>query len=156
MNTGEKRATKIAFPFSIYLKQLFSVDTYVRYINPFSFWRRYKIKHLETCRDLNIVQHLERCHQLNCHPEKLSKILLDREHKNTSTNSLIQQAESNLIYVFLPRIKLKYRGVSYYTKNILSMNIKLVKLESTIVKKNSLRHTENSNNINTSEKFGSN
>ncbi|MDJ0569853.1 MAG: hypothetical protein QNJ53_12500 [Pleurocapsa sp. MO_192.B19] len=64
MTTTEKRPTKISFPFGLYLRQLFSADTYVRFINPFSFWRRYRINHLETCGELDTVEYLERCHQI--------------------------------------------------------------------------------------------
>ena len=58
MNTGEKRATKIIFPFGLYLKQLFLADTYTICINPFRFWHKYKINYLETCFELDTVQYL--------------------------------------------------------------------------------------------------
>lgn len=80
MNIGEKGAIKIGFPFGLYLKQLFSADTYVRYINPFNFWRRYRIDHLETCRELSTVKHLESCHKLDCQVARYTNIALDRDN----------------------------------------------------------------------------
>lgn len=64
MNVPEKRLTKISFPLALYLKQLFFADIYVRFINPFNFWRRYKIAILETCRQLDTVKYLEHCYKL--------------------------------------------------------------------------------------------
>lgn len=156
MNTEEKRLIKMGFPFDLYLKQLFSADSYVRYINPFNFWHRYKINHLETCRDLNPVQHFERCHQLDWQPAKPTKIWLVRDNQDTLTNSLIQQAELNTIHVSQPVIKLKYRGVSYCITDVLSMNIQLVTIEPIVVKINSLTDIANSNNVSTSKKSSSN
>lgn len=143
----EKYPIKIGFPFSLYLKQLFSTDAYVRHINPFSFWHRYKIDRLETCYELNTVQYLERCHQLDWQLAVPTKIGSDRYID--PGNSLIQQAKLNTIYVSQPLIELKYRGVSYYTRDILSININ-------VVKSNSLKCTDNSNNISTSKKSSSN
>ena len=156
MNTGDKQAAKIGFPFGLYLKQLFSADTYVRYINPFSFWRRYRINYLETCYELNTVQHLEHCYQLDCRVTKHTKIALDRKYTDTPTDSLIRQAELNTIYISKPLIKLKYRGVSYYTRDILNIDIKAVKIDPSTAKIDSLKCADNSDNISTPEKFGSN
>ena len=79
MTIKETGPTKISFPFSLYFKQLFAADPYVRYINPFSFWHRYKINHLETCRELDTVEYLERCLQLQWRSPKL---LNSRKTKN--------------------------------------------------------------------------
>jgi hypothetical protein len=126
MNTGEKRPVKIAFPFDLYFKQLFSVDTYVKFINPFGFWRRYKINHLETCSELDIVEHLEQCYQLKWRLTKLSNARPNEDYTDTSNNSLLKQAELNTIYISQPKIGLKYRGVSYYTRDVLSINTKAI------------------------------
>lgn len=156
MNTGEKRAVKIGFPFGLYLKQLFSADTYVRYINPFSFWHRYKIDHLKTCHELDTVKYLENCRQLDCQVVKHTNIGSDIDYAEASMDSLLRQTQSNTIYISQPRIKLKYRGVSYYTRNILDVDIHVVEIDPSIVKLNSLRCTNNLNSPSTSEKSGSN
>ena len=156
MNAGEKLPIKIAFPFSLYLKQLFSTDPYVRYINPFSFWRRYKINHLETCHELNTVQYLKRCYQLDSQLAKSTKILLDRGYVDTLTNSLLKQAEFNTIYISQPWIELKYRGVSYYSKDVFSININLIEIDPNVVQLNSFGRTDNSNNASTPKESSSN
>jgi hypothetical protein len=63
MTTQDRKPIKISFPIGLYFEQLFSADTYVRFINPFGFWRRYRINHLETCHELDPVQYFERCYQ---------------------------------------------------------------------------------------------
>ena len=70
MKTKEKQKIKIGFPFKLYFKQLFCPDLYVRLINPFRFWHRYKLDRLEACWDLNTIQHLERCKKLKLQPDK--------------------------------------------------------------------------------------
>ncbi|MEM7759210.1 MAG: hypothetical protein AAF298_13955 [Cyanobacteria bacterium P01_A01_bin.40] len=116
MSTGEKRQIKIGFPFNLYLKQLFSTDSYVRDINPFSFWRRYRINHLETCHELNTVQYLERCFQLDWRSVKPTKNSLALKKIDTSGNNLIKQERLKKVYISRPQIELKYRGVSYYRR----------------------------------------
>ncbi len=156
MNTKETRPVKISFPISLYFKQLFSHDTYVRFINPFGFWRRYRIQHLETCHELDIVEYLERCHQLkwqaskaiNCGNTKFTEIFL-------SSHFPVQQLPPNAILIIQPSIKLKYRGVTYQTKKILSININNVQFEPGIVELDSSQQPLNSKNINTPEKSGS-
>ena len=152
MCTGRKRLIKISFPFSLYSKQLFSTDPYVKFINPFSFWRRYRINHLETCRELDTVQYLESCRKLDSQVAKLTKIGLDRDYTDTSENSLFKQAESNTIYISQPRIKLKYRGVTYYTKDTLNTDINVTKIDLGVVSSDSFRCPNNSNNANAPEK----
>ena len=156
MCTGRKRLTKISFPFSLYSKQLFSTDPYVKFINPFSFWRRYRINHLETCRELDTVQYLESCRKLDSQVAKLTKIGLYRDYTDTSENSLFKQAESNTIYISQPRIKLKYRGITYYTKDTLNTDINVTKIDLGVVTSNSLRCLDNSDNVSTSKKSDSN
>ena len=156
MDTGEKRSIKIGFPFNLYFKQLFLADTYARFINPFRFWRKYQINHLETCRELDIVQNLERCRKLDYRFAKPTKIELEQDYKEILTNSIFQQAELNTIYIFIPSIKLKYRGVSYYSRNILNININIVEVDPNRLKLNSLKCTNDSNNASTSKKSGNN
>ncbi len=69
MTIREKQKIKVNFPIAQYFQQLFCPSLYVKFINPFSFWRRYnRINHLEACRAINIVQHLERCRQIEWQP----------------------------------------------------------------------------------------
>lgn len=140
MKKEDKQQIRLHFPLGFYLKQLFSNNTYVRYINPFSFWRRYKINHLETCHELNIVQYLEHCYQLN--------------YTNIYANSSLKLAVNIVIYP-LPQIELKYRGVIYYTEDTISININLVEINSCLVESSSFQQASSFNDIGTSEKFGS-
>ena len=156
MNAGEKRAIKIGFPFGLYLKQLFSTDTYVRYINPFSFWRRYKIDYLKTCHELDTVQYLENCLQLDYQVRKQTNIDLGIDYTDVSMNSLLRQAQLNTIYISQPLIKLKYRGVSYCIRDISNVEIHIVEIDPNIVKSNSLKCTDNFDSPSTSEKSSSN
>ena len=104
MNAGARQQIKIGFPFRCYLKQLFSADTYVRYVNPFNFWHKYKINHLETCGEINTIQHLESCYQLDYRVAKHRKITLKRDYGDISRDSLAEQAKLNTIYISQPRI----------------------------------------------------
>ena len=156
MNTGEKRAIKIGFPFGLYLKQLFSANAYVRYINPISFWRRCRIDHLKTCYELDTVKYLEKCRQLDCQVVKQTNIGLDIDYTDVSMGSLLRQAQLNTICISQPQIELKYRGVSYFIRNISYIDVHVVKIDPRIVRPNSLKYTNNSNNPSTSEKSSSN
>ncbi len=73
MKTKEKQKIKIGFPFKLYFKQLFCPDLYVRLINPFRFWHRYKLDRLEACWDFNIIQYLERCKKFKLQSDKQKK-----------------------------------------------------------------------------------
>lgn len=68
MKAKKERKTKISFPLGLYFQQLIYPNTYVRTIDPFTFWHRYKIKHLETCWEINLVSYLERCRKLEWQP----------------------------------------------------------------------------------------
>ena len=57
---------KFSIPWRFYFQQLFAEDTYIRFINPFNFWHKHKIKHLEKCSELDLIEHLERCYQKKC------------------------------------------------------------------------------------------
>lgn len=152
----EKRLIKFSFPFSLYFKQLFSDNTYVRFINPFSFWRRYRVSHLETCRELNTVQYLESCYRAEWHSAKALKLEKNTDYKDTLTNNPIGRGKSNTIHIFQPRIKLKYRGVSYYIQNALSIDIKTIKVNSDLVEYRKYQQSLDFDNTNTPEIFGSN
>lgn len=134
MNTKEKRAIRIGFPFGLYLRQLFSPDTYVRYINPFSFWHRYKIDCLKACYEIDTVEYLENCHRLNYQAVKHTSIGSNIDNANVSMDSLLRQTQSNTIYTSQPLIKLKYRGVSYYTKDISDVDIHFIGIDPSIVR----------------------
>jgi hypothetical protein len=157
MNTRETRPVKISFPFRLYFEQLFFHDTYVRFINPFSFWRQYRIKHLESCRELNTVQYLESCHKLEWQSWKLSHSSINENSLKISTLSTsFEQKTSNTIFVLQPSIELKYRGVTYRTKKIVSVNISSVQVEPGLLQPNNFAQPANYNNTNTPEIFGGN
>lgn len=155
MAIKKKHPTKISFPFGLYFKQLFSTDTYVRLINPFSFWHKYRNNYLETCCQLDTVEYLERCHQIEW---RRAKLLPHQETKNTQSNlsCFLEQIEPNTIFIVQPSIKLKYRGVTYQTKEILGININHVKIDSNLANVNSDEQPLNADNINTPETSGSN
>ena len=112
---------KISFPFLLYFKQLFAANIYVKFINPFDFWRRYRINHLEKCREINTIQDLENCYKV----ELQSKKLQNNEFffpKNVYEIDL----SKNKILVSQASVKLKYRGVAYYTSRIVVFNVNQV------------------------------
>ncbi len=158
MATEEKQLIKIRFPFNLYFRQLFSADTYVKFINPFSFWRRYRINHLETCQNINTVEHIKRCHQIEWQPEKKSDYKIANDFNKSSTSACLpfEQITPNTILVFQPSIKLKYRGVTYQTNKILGININNVNIEIQQVKVKSIEQSSNSCRIDTLEIFDAN
>ncbi|MBE9045492.1 hypothetical protein IQ255_13960 [Pleurocapsales cyanobacterium LEGE 10410] len=159
MNIEEKRVVKMSFPFGQYFEQLFAADTYVRFINPFGFWRRYKIEHLETCRELDTVKHFENCHQLDLQSARsmnLGSNGSNEDYTGILNNILTEQSESNRIYISQPNIKLKYRGVSYYAKDVLSMNITVVQIDPASVQTNNFKQPNNSHNTSSPETLSNN
>lgn len=94
MKTKEKQKIKIGFPFKLYFKQLFCPDLYVRLINPFRFWHRYKLDRLEACWDFNTIQHLERCKKLKLQPDKQQKCA--RSLENLQKRDIKPQQEDSL------------------------------------------------------------
>ena len=156
MNTGEKRLVKISFPWNLYFKQLFSADTYVKFINPFSFWRRYRINHLETCKELNTVERLEDCYRLKRQLPKLTNAKQSRNYTDSLNNTLLEQTELNTIYISQPKIWLKYRGVSYYIRDVQRINLQSIALDPNLVKLNSVEQSPSPDLPTTSETSGSN
>lgn len=157
MNTTETKPIKLSFPWSLYFEQLFSKDTYVRFINPWSFWREYRIKHLESCRELNTVQYLESCYQLQWRSRKLPHGEISRNLIETSIP--IGSADRQMLnIIFIPQasIELKYRGVTYQTKKIVTVKINSVSIDPNLLKSNNLAQQVNYNNTNTPEIFGGN
>ena len=142
MNIGAKRPIKLGFPYSLYFKQLFSKDTYVRFINPVSFWRRYKIDRLESCHELNMVQYLENCYRIEWRPSRSFKFESNTDYTNALTYALIEQVDSNTI-ISQPTIRLKYRGVTYQIRDLTKINIDCVKIDSSVVEPNSIEQPSN-------------
>jgi hypothetical protein len=125
MDAKEARQIKINFPFNLYFKQLFAPDTYVRFINPFSFWRRHRINHLETCCELNTVQYLEKCYHLE---RRFSKSIGERNNQSLKEipsygQVPTQQISLHKIIVVIPRVELKYRSVDFCKQETLNINI---------------------------------
>jgi hypothetical protein len=104
---------KLNFPFGLYFQQLFCSDIYVKFVNPFSFWRKYRIAHLETCWELNVVRYLEGCYQLEWQPAT-------PQFPPTDTYQ-------NVILISQPRLELKYRGVTYSISGLSAIKISQVK-----------------------------
>lgn len=106
---------QIKFPFLLYFKQLFAANIYVKFINPFSFWRRYKINHLETCLEFDTIRHLETCQHLKLQSKKLHNIdSIKLTKPKIDKNNILP----NKILIAQPIVKLKYRGVTYYRNKI--------------------------------------
>jgi hypothetical protein len=104
---------KLNFPFGLYFQQLFCPDIYVKFVNPFSFWRKYRIAHLETCWELNVARYLEGCYQLEWQPD-IPQLLLTDTYQNT-------------ILISQPCLELKYRGVTYSISGISAIKISQTK-----------------------------
>lgn len=138
MNTKEARQIKVNFPFSLYFQQLFTQDTYVRFINPFSFWHRYRINFLETCCELNAVEHLESCYNLEWRSSKSISYSNNQSFAEISDSSQVtaQQISLHKIIVVIPSVELKYRGVDCCKQETLSISINNVELVPDIFEQN--------------------
>ena len=109
MTARERQKLKVNFPLKQYLQQLFVADTDLKFINPFSFWRRYRINHLETCWAINPVQHLERCYQIEWKP-------LPSQAETVMNSSLPwEKTIQNTLLISQSSFELKYHGVTYRT-----------------------------------------
>ncbi len=159
MTIREEQKIKVKFPISQYLQQLFCPDTYVKFINPFNFRRRYRINHLETCWEIDIVQHLERCRQIEWQPAqqrtaslrgasllrsprsaeaKLRSQLHTKPIKNLTEIATYgglpwEKTPQNTILISQPSMKLKYRGVTYRTSNIVAVNTNKIEIKPSVV-----------------------
>ena len=125
----DKHKIRVNFPLRQYFQQLFEAKGYVKFINPVSFWRRYRINHLEACWAINIVQQLEQCYQREWQPGRArahrgNGAGQDFELRKNSTEIVTEgglpwkKTAQNAILMPQPRMKLKYRGVIYQTSNL--------------------------------------
>ncbi len=167
MTIREEKKIKVNFPISQYFQQLFDPDLYVKFINPFNFWRRYRINHLENCWAINIVQYLERCRQIEWQPGRSRSDLL-RSPRSASASLRSQRdtepiknfteigtyrsvpwekTPKNTIFISQPSMKLKYRGVTYRTSNIVAVNTNKIEIKPGLV---TLDCSEKISNINLS------
>ena len=127
---------KFGFPWNLYFRQLFATDAYVRFINPFNFWRRYKIEHLETCSELDLVEHLERCYQKKC-PQTKSDVFgtaianrqIDLDYKNYR-NDIQKPRLSKTFFIVQSSENLKYRGVEYQKPKIVGIYFNCIASDS--------------------------
>ena len=144
---------KFSFPWGLYFKQLFSADTYVRLINPFNFWRRYRLEHLETCSELDLIGHLERCYQKK-YPQTKTKNCRIRPDPEVHKN-LANSEESTLckqLFIIQSSENLKYRGIEYRKPKIVGIYFDRTALDSNSSELNCLFI----NNINSDLKSRSN
>lgn len=122
---------KISFPWILYFKQLFAVNTYVRFINPFNFWHRHKIKHLEKCSELDLIEHLERCYQKKCPQAKTRNCKVETKQKIylAKLNSP-EPIPCRQLFVVWSRENLKYRGIEYSKPKIIGIYFDRIALDS--------------------------
>ena len=153
MATRPTKPTTIGFPWNLYLRQLFSPDTYVKFINPFNFWRRYRIDHLETCHERDIIQHLERCYHKPARTPKSSRTVKDQQTAETDDLGHLSspQPSPQILLVARPKIKLKYRGVAYDFKEVVGMQIANAALDPQVTIDDKSASAINSNQIDVSE-----
>ena len=155
MKIKEAKKSKISFPLGLYFQQLVFPDTYVKFINPFSFWRRYRINHLEDSWEFDIVQHLERSHQTEWQPvhsqqdlESIKNLLQTGTYRGVPW----EKKPQNTILISQPSLELKYRGVTYRTNGIVAINANKVKIEpGSVTSNNSEKINPGSNNSNISK-----
>ena len=117
---------KRSFPLSLYFKQLFCSNCYVRLINPWKFWHQYQLEYLEACWNFNIIQHLERCKQKKLPPSKLNyshKYFENQTATYRESNFTGITASQSIILITQPSIKLKYRGVTYFANHIVAVDV---------------------------------
>lgn len=121
MKVREEGKISIKFPIQKYFNQIFSNSAYVTIINPFKFWRRYRIEHLESCYQYNLVRFLECCRRKECQPDKPNQennSICSVKYRNLPFN----QQNQNVILISQPNFELKYRGVSYRSNSIYMSN----------------------------------
>ncbi len=99
---------KVNFPVLLYFQQLFAANIHVKFLNPFSFWRKYKVEYLEKCWNFDMIRHFKNCHQLELTSKKFRNI----KYVTKQNKFLISQ----------PDLQLKYRGVVYQTNRIVAVD----------------------------------
>lgn len=112
---------KFSFPWRLYFRQLFAAHTYVRFIDPFNFWRRYRIKHLEQCSELNPIEHLECCYQKKCPPRKTRNCKTQSNHRAYSEKLNSPEPIYKQIFIVQSSENFKYRGVEYQKPKIVGI-----------------------------------
>ncbi len=121
MKAREEGKTAIKFPMQKYFRQIFSNSTCVTIVNPFEFWRIYKIEHLESCYQYDLVRFLERCRRKKKQPAKSNQennSIWSRENRGLPSN----QQDQNVNLISQPNYELKYRGVSYRSNSTYIFN----------------------------------
>ena len=131
MQIKEAKKSKIRFPVGLYFQQLVSSDTYAKFVNPFSFWHKYKINHLETSWEFDIVQHLEYCHQTEWQ-QSIENLLQTGTYRGIPWEKKPQDP----ILITQPSIELKYRGVTYRSFGIVAIDADKVKTKPGLVTSN--------------------
>lgn len=131
MKAKAEQKIKISFLISQYFQQLFDSDPHVKFINPFSFWRRYRINHLESCWEIDIVRYLERCRQIE---GQATKPQPDDQLQNfTETGKYRglpwEKTPQNTILISQPSFELKYRGVTYHTSSIVAIDTNKIEIK---------------------------
>ena len=121
---------KFSFPWSLYFRQLFAADTYVRFINPFNFWRRYRIKHLEKCSELDLIEHLERCYQKKCPQRKTRNCKTQSNQRVYPEKVNYPESIYKQIFIVQSSENLKYRGVEYQKPKIVSIYFDRIAINS--------------------------
>ncbi|WP_186376285.1 hypothetical protein, partial [Hyella patelloides] len=146
--------TKISFPFRLYFQQLFATDIYVKFINPLSFWRRYRINHLETCREIDTARYLEGCNQLEWQSKKLPNHKSSKSISKISTERNIswKNTAQNKVLISQPSFELKYRGVTYRSNRIVAVNANQIEIKSELLTSDSAKQLPRSNKNNSSQK----
>ncbi len=139
MKTPIEQKIKLRFPLHLYFQQLFTPNLYVKFINPFGFWRRYRINHLENCWEFNTVRYLENCHKIDWQPTH------SRDNQSPSNLTAIgiyrgllwEKNSKNTLLIVQPTIKLKYRGVTYRTNQIVGIEMEQIETKSQRITSNS-------------------
>ena len=121
MKVREEGTTTTKFPVRKYFRQIFSNSSYVTIINPFKFWRKYRVEHLENCYEYNLTLLLERCQKKECLSSKPDWENDSVWWKKCRTLPFEQQ-NRNAIVISQPNYELKYRGVSYCANSIYISN----------------------------------
>lgn len=129
MNIRHETKIKFDFPLGLYFQQLFDANAYVKFFNPYNFWRSYRIQHLETCWEFNTVKYLEDCYQIEWKPEKSATIKPVEISTKTDSYKILpwEKTPRNTILMVQPPMELKYRGITYTTSRIVAVDVNHIK-----------------------------